>query len=613
MKRILLAILLLIGFASPALLVCASPAMAAGDQGWWNKDWSYRKAVTVDTSPSGVNLSGAIGRTVVLVRLHSGNFTFADAMPNGADIRLVDSDNKTPLPFHVEKYDGAVGIATVWVSVPALNGGEKRQIWLYFGNKSAPIGADVAGTFDPDYMAVYHFGENAGQPSVDSTANANSAKSAPPGIDGGGILGSAARFPGQGAVKIAPSGSLAMPAAAPFTFTAWVKPDALAGNQTIFSRGSLAIGLNAGVPFVSASGVAVQAKTALKQGDWSQIAFVSDGKAFHLYVNGVEQGTGAGAMPAIDGPASIGGAATAPFNGELDEVRLSKTARPASMILAMAEAEGKGGKLVAVAETAEKQSSGGGVIFFIVSKLEPVDEGVVGLCLMLLAAAVTLMVNKVRYVNKCHRNNTDFQRRFRAMDDDLVPIANVEGVDPREAARLGGSPLGRIYETGMAELLVRKRRWGAQPLSSQAVSAMHAAATAVVVEENQKLDKLMVILTIAISGGPFIGLMGTVIGVMTVFGGVAMAGDVNVNAIAPGIAAALLATIAGLACAIPSLFGYNYLNGRISALADQMNVFIEQLITRLAEMARDEAEDGAQLARDEAEERMLLADADAQY
>jgi biopolymer transport protein ExbB len=266
-----------------------------------------------------------------------------------------------------------------------------------------------------------------------------------------------------------------------------------------------------------------------------------------------------------------------------------------------------------VAETAEKQSSGGGVIFFIISKLEPVDEGVVGLCLLLLAAAIALMVNKVRYVNTSDRNNTDFLRRFRAMGDELVPIADVEGIDPREAARLGGSPLGRIYETGMAELLQRKRRWGAQPLSSQAVSAMHAAATAVVVEENQKLDKLMVILTIAISGGPFIGLMGTVIGVMTVFGGVAMAGDVNVNAIAPGIAAALLATIAGLACAIPSLFGYNYLNGRISALADQMTVFIEQLITRLAEMARDEAEDAARLARDEAEERMLLADAGDRY
>ncbi|MFX8266538.1 MotA/TolQ/ExbB proton channel family protein, partial [Acinetobacter baumannii] len=59
---------------------------------------------------------------------------------------------------------------------------------------------------------------------------------------------------------------------------------------------------------------------------------------------------------------------------------------------------------------------------------------------------------------------------------------------------------------------------------------------------------------------------------------------------------ALLATIAGLACAIPSLFGYNYLNGRITSVADQMRVFIEQLITRLAEIQRDEATENEMLS-----------------
>ena len=69
----------------------------------------------------------------------------------------------------------------------------------------------------------------------------------------------------------------------------------------------------------------------------------------------------------------------------------------------------------------------------------------------------------------------------------------------------------------------------------------------------------MVLLTIAISGGPFLGLLGTVVGVMITFAAIAAAGDVNINAIAPGISAALLATVAGLAVAIPALFGYNYL------------------------------------------------------
>lgn len=575
--------------AVAALAGLAAPARAAESQAWWNKEWSYRKAVSVDLSPSGVNVTGPVGRTVVLVRLHSGNFTFTDAMPNGADIRFVDSDNKTPLPFHIEHYDATTGIAVAWVSVPNLNGGEKRGIWLYFGNKSAPVGSDEKGTFDPDTMASYHFAQNPGQPSMDSTANGNNAKAAPAGIDDGGIIGRAARFPGQGQLEIAASGSLAMPAAAPFTFTAWVKPENLAGMQAIFARGGLTIGLNAGVPFVQGPGVAVQGNTAIKQGDWTHLAFVADGQTAKIYVNGVEQGSAAGALGAIDGPAFIGGGPGQPFTGELDEVRLAKTARPAAMLLAMAQAEGPGGKLVSVSETAEKQSSGGGVLFFIVSKVEMVDAVVIGLCMILLVLASTVMITKSQYLARAGKANAAFLRRFRAMEDDLVPVAEIEGLSPAEAKRLASSPLGRIYEVGIEELNIRKARWGTQPLSSEAVEAMRAAAQAVVVEENEKLDRWMVVLTIAISGGPFIGLLGTVMGVMNTFGGVAMAGDVNVNAIAPGIAAALLATISGLACAIPSLFGYNYLNSRLTPIAAEMSVFIEQLITRLAEMARDEA------------------------
>ncbi len=583
--RILLALLLILGFAAPAA--------AAGDQGWWNKDWSYRKQVTIDSSPSGINATGVIGRTVVLVRLHSGNFTFTDAMPNGADIRFVDTDNKTPLPFHIEHYDSTVGIATAWVAVPNLNGGEKHSIWLYFGAKTAPVAQDEKGTYDPDYMAVYHFGEGPGTASNDSTANANIAKSAPPGVDDAGIIGRAARFPGQGEVQIAESASLAMPAAAPFSFTAWVKPAQLAGTQAIFARGGLTIGLNAGVLFVSGPGVSLQGKAPVKQGDWNAIAFTTDGKEGHLYVNGLEQATGPAALGAIAGPATLGGAAGQPFTGELDEVRLSKTARPAAMIQAMADAEGKGGKLVTVTETAEKQSSGGGVFFFVLSKLEGVDEIVVGVCLILTAISAFVMYNRFAYFAKCTKGNAAFMRQFRRMDGELVPSAEIPGLDKKEARLIKTSPLAHIYDVGIEEFNRRKARLGNRPLSSQAIESMRAAASEVVVHENHKLDQWMVILTIAISGGPFIGLLGTVMGVMNTFGGVAMAGDVNVNAIAPGIAAALLATISGLFCAIPSLFGYNYLNSQVIPLASDMGIFIDQLLARIAETQAEEAADNA--------------------
>jgi biopolymer transport protein ExbB len=77
---------------------------------------------------------------------------------------------------------------------------------------------------------------------------------------------------------------------------------------------------------------------------------------------------------------------------------------------------------------------------------------------------------------------------------------------------------------------------------------------------------------------------------MITFAAVAEAGDVNVNAIAPGIAAALAATVAGLAVAIPSLFGYNYLLTRVKEASSDMHVFIDEFITKAGEFYREVSE-----------------------
>ena len=71
---------------------------------------------------------------------------------------------------------------------------------------------------------------------------------------------------------------------------------------------------------------------------------------------------------------------------------------------------------------------------------------------------------------------------------------------------------------------------------------------------------------------------------MVVFLGTAMAGNVNINAVAPGMAAALLATAAGLFVAIPALFAYNRLNGRNREISSDMRVFLDEFVTRLAEL-----------------------------
>jgi biopolymer transport protein ExbB len=570
MKRLILLALL-------ALAGCAEEGT-----GWWQKDWPNRTPVTVDTSPSGVNLSGAIGRTPVLVRLHSGNFSFSDSADNGADLRVLASDNKTPLKYHIESFDPLLGVATLWVDLPKLAGGEKAQIWVYHGNKSAPAAVDTPGTFDPDYVLVLHYDEAAGSPTADKTSYKNNPTNGPSSSDDGAIIGKGGKFAASAGMAIPATPSLATPVTG-FTFSTWVKIDAPGGNMALFSRDGVVIGLNAGVPYVGSA----QAPAALTAGQWAHIAVTSDGKASHLFVGGKEVAQGA-PLPAMSGPASIGGAASAPFTGTLDETRLSKVARPAALIAADAAGQGPDGKLLAFGKD-EEQGSGGGVLVYILKATPALDWVIIGLCLLLLAGAVAVMIMKNNYLSRSARANRAFQARFRTMEEDLMHIRELPGISPGERKLIEASPLCRLYEIGIDELQVRRKRLGDRPLSGEAVEALRSAVDAQQVAENQKLDTAMVLLTIAISGGPFIGLLGTVMGVMKTFGGVAMAGDVNVNAIAPGIAAALLATIAGLTAAIPSLFGYNYLNSKITAMADEMRVFVDRLVTRLAEAQADRA------------------------
>ena len=87
----------------------------------------------------------------------------------------------------------------------------------------------------------------------------------------------------------------------------------------------------------------------------------------------------------------------------------------------------------------------------------------------------------------------------------------------------------------------------------------------------------MVVLALCISGGPFLGLMGTVIGVMETFAAVGQAGEANFAAIAPGVAGALLNTVLGLFVAIPALFAFNLLQRKIGALETDMGTFASEL------------------------------------
>jgi biopolymer transport protein ExbB len=200
----------------------------------------------------------------------------------------------------------------------------------------------------------------------------------------------------------------------------------------------------------------------------------------------------------------------------------------------------------------------------------------------------------VSYLNRTAKGNKAFLKHFREEATDLDGLLQLDraetdaGLGGQIAAKdhktIHAAPLYRLFSLGAQQI---RRRFsgngGRGTLSPQAIEAIRAVLDSGFVQETQRLNKMMVMLTIAISGGPFLGLLGTVVGVMITFAAIAASGDVNVNAIAPGIAAALVATVAGLGVAIPALFAYNYLITRIKDATNEMQVFVDELITRMAE------------------------------
>src|ERR1700722_7371116 len=89
-------------------LLLLQPLLAAPAHAWWNSDWPYREKLTADAGPKGAAITDPIGSTPVLLRLHSGNFSFESATENGNDLRVIAGDDHTPLHFHFERFDGLV-------------------------------------------------------------------------------------------------------------------------------------------------------------------------------------------------------------------------------------------------------------------------------------------------------------------------------------------------------------------------------------------------------------------------------------------------------------------------------------------------------------------------
>ncbi len=103
----------------------------------------------------------------------------------------------------------------------------------------------------------------------------------------------------------------------------------------------------------------------------------------------------------------------------------------------------------------------------------------------------------------------------------------------------------------------------------------------VIARETVSYESKMVMLASIVTGAPFLGLLGTVWGVMDAFGSVALAGSATLKSLAPGVSGALLTTVAGLGVAIPSVFGYNYLLTRLRRMTMELENFASSVADRL--------------------------------
>jgi biopolymer transport protein TolQ len=217
-------------------------------------------------------------------------------------------------------------------------------------------------------------------------------------------------------------------------------------------------------------------------------------------------------------------------------------------------------------------AQGIGALSEMMSNIGPVAIGV--LLLLLIASLYSWMVilGKISEFRKATKESRRFIRAFRKATR-LQEIAAL-------TSECQGSPLAQVFEDVYDTY---KRQTGGSgpprnlvPLERTAQTAANEAVTA--------LERRMTWLATIASTSPFVGLFGTVMGVVDAFHGLGAAGSATLRAVAPGISEALITTAAGLFVAVPALVAYNQFNGRIKAFAAAVDDFCRELLNSLEEI-----------------------------
>jgi biopolymer transport protein ExbB/TolQ len=225
-------------------------------------------------------------------------------------------------------------------------------------------------------------------------------------------------------------------------------------------------------------------------------------------------------------------------------------------------------------------------LVYVWDKATPEAKVIIVFLVLFSIVAWSVMASKALQMRRAKQLNRLFDGEFRSQNGVLSIYDRRVQVD--------GCPLFAVYQEGSAELDVRLKNGGGNRrtwISLKAMEHVKRALERAVAKESLRLESGLILLAIAVSGAPFLGLLGTVWGVMSTFGHIAQQNSASLQAMAPGVAAALVTTVAGLLVAIPSMFGYNYLVHNLRVLTVELDNFAQELVSRMeTECLKEEEE-----------------------
>ena len=400
------------------------------------------------------------------------------------------------------------------------------------GNVKATADAAAGTGFDADTLAAVHFSDS-GAAALDQISGTRSA--APIAIEHDGLLAASAKLDGQPIVWLS-SDKLKIDAGGALTMSLWIRADDVT-KASLLSLGPVILGLQSG-KLVATAGATTITGGDVPAAAWTHVALAMGGGKARLFVNGSGSSEADFALPPLSGDLRAGEG----LHGSIDEVEIARVARSADWLRIASGSAGVDSKLVSSAkESASGEDAGSpGYFGILVKNLTPDAWAIIGILGVMLVIAVWVMFTKAIFIVRADKDNQTFLRRFRGSADDLLQLEAGTGHP--------NSSLHRLYIAGLREL--RKRHVGDNRRGA-AFRSVHRRCQGLGRRRSGAREP-----SLECAHGPpddrdfrwavswTAGHRGS--GVMITFAAIAAAGDVNVNAIAPGIAAALLATVAGL-------------------------------------------------------------------